>query len=107
MWFLAGFIGTAILVPTVNFLLTVLVVLSTSRLRHRRKMLLGAKEHLVFFAILGGGLWIALHYNVQHPLGNDIPSGVLASILIEAWVFAPSWARLSEPGASKAPWLQL
>ena len=106
MYFLAGFFGTAIGVPTVNFLLTVLV-LATLRSQRKRKVFLCAKEHLVFFAILGGGLWIALHYNIQHPLGNDIPSGVLASILIEAWVFVPSWARLSEPGASKAPWLQL
>ena len=96
MYFLAGFFGTAIVVPTVNFLLTVLV-LATLRSQRKRK---------VFFGILGGGLWTALHYDLHH-LGNNIPSGVLAAITIAAWCFLPRWARLSEPGASKASWLQL
>ncbi len=105
MYFLAGFFGTAIVVPTVNFLLTVLV-LATLRSQRKRKVFLCAKEHLVFFGILGGGLWTALHYDLHH-LGNNIPSGVLAAITIAAWCFLPRWARLSEPGASKASWLQL
>ena len=105
MWLLVGFLGVVILLPTVNFLLTVLV-LATLRSQRKRKVFLCAKEHLVFFGILGGGLWTALHYDLHH-LGNNIPSGVLAAITIAAWCFLPRWARLSEPGASKASWLQL
>ena len=105
MWFLVGFLGVVILLPTVNFLLTVLV-LATLRSQRKRKVFLCAKEHLVFFGILGGGLWTALHYDLHH-LGNNIPSGVMAAITIAAWCFLPRWARLSEPGASKASWLQL
>lgn len=105
MWFLVGFFGVVILLPTVNFLLTALVFITTSRLQRKRETLLRIKEHLVFFGIVGAGLWTALHYDLHH-LGNDIPSGVFASITIEAWVFRPKWAKLSEP-RSEHPRLEL
>lgn len=94
--------------PTTDcqFLLTALVFITTSRLQRKRETLLRIKEDLVFFGIVGAGLWTALHYDLHHS-GNNIPSGVLASILIEVWVFMPRWARLSTPDSPKASWLQL
>lgn len=104
MRFLAGFIGIAILVAAVNFLLTALIA-SIPRLHP--KLLLGAKEHLVFFGVLGAGLWIGLNYDIGH-LGNNVPSGMWCAILIEVWHQMPRWANLNKPDSpSDKPRLQL
>jgi len=54
MWFLTGFIGTPVVVGIINALLTALMSVASTR-HSRRKLLLGAKEHLVFFGVLGVG----------------------------------------------------
>ena len=105
MHFLTGFLGTIILVPAVNFLLTALIGIPWLCPRWR-KLLLGVKEHLVFFAVLGVGLWIGLNYEVNR-LGNNVPSGIWCAMLIEVWVFMPRWAKLSTPDSPKVSWLQL
>ena len=74
MWFLTGFIGTPVVVGIINALLTALMSVASTR-HSRRKLLLGAKEHLVFFGVLGVGLYIGLNLDTGH-LGNNVPSGI-------------------------------
>ena len=106
MWFLTGFIGTPVVVGIINALLTALMSVASTR-HSRRKLLLGAKEHLVFFGVLGVGLYIGLNLDTGH-LGNNVPSGIWCAILIEVWHQMPRWANLNKPDSpSDKPRLQL
>ena len=106
MWFLTGFIGTPVVVGIINALLTALMSVASTR-HSRRKLLLGATEPLVFFGVLGVGLYIGLNLDTGH-LGNNVPSGIWCAILIEVWHQMPRWANLNKPDSpSDNPRLQL
>lgn len=90
MWFLVGFFGAAILTEVLSALLAVVM-------GRGNKLLVGLKEHLVFFTCLGVWLVIFLHHDISPArLGNTVPSGVACSMLIETWRHLPSWASLSK-----------